>query len=87
MIGAVVVLYNPSQIEVENINTYVDKVDYVVVVDNSDTDNAGFVDNILKGRGKVVEYYSEGKNLGLCRGFNIGIDKVKKKNCEWAILL
>ena len=85
MIGAVVVLYNPTQKEVENINSYIDKVDYAVIVDNSDQDNEKFVGIILNGQGKV-EYYSEHKNLGLCKGLNLGIEKLKEKGCEWAIL-
>lgn len=85
MIGAVVVLYNPTQKEVENINSYIDKVDYAVIVDNSDQDNEKFVGNILNGQGKV-EYYSEQKNLGLCKGLNLGIEKLKERGCEWAIL-
>ena len=36
MIGSVVVLYNPTLMEIENINSYIDKVDYAVIVDNSD---------------------------------------------------
>lgn len=31
MIGSVVVLYNPTKDEVENINTYLSDIDYVVV--------------------------------------------------------
>lgn len=85
MIGAVVVLYNPTQKEVENINSYIDKVDYAVIVDNSDQDNEKFVGIILNGQGKV-EYCSEHKNLGLCKGLNLGIEKLKEKGCEWAIL-
>lgn len=85
MIGAVVVLYNPTQNEVENINTYNRKVDYIIIVDNSDKDNKKFVSGILNGQGNV-EYYSEHKNLGLCKGFNLGVKRLKEKGCEWAIL-
>lgn len=85
MIGAVVVLYNPTLMEIENINSYIDKVDYAVIVDNSDTDNSDKVFSIID-RSKKIDYYTEKKNLGLCKGLNLGIEKLKEKGCEWAIL-
>lgn len=85
MIGAVVVLYNPTLMEIENINSYIDKVDYAIIVDNSDTDNSDKVFSIID-RSKKIDYYTEKKNLGLCKGLNLGIEKLKERGCEWAIL-
>lgn len=85
MIGAVVVLYNPTLMEIENINSYINKVDYAVIVDNSDTDNSDKVFSIID-KSKRINYYSEQKNLGLCKGLNLGIEKLKEKGCEWAVL-
>lgn len=85
MIGSVVVLYNPTLMEIENINSYIDKVDYAVIVDNSDTDNRDKVFSIID-KSKKINYYTEKKNLGLCKGLNLGIEKLKEKGCEWAIL-
>lgn len=86
MIGAVVVLYNPTRNEIYNINTYKDKVDYTVIIDNSNNTNKEQVDNIV-GISESVIYYSEYKNLGLAKGFNIGINLLIENGCEWALLL
>ena len=82
-IGAVVVLYNPTIDEIKNINSYKKKVDYVVVVDNSSISNKN---EIKKYIDSSIIYYSEKKNLGLCKGFNIGINILKEKGCQWALL-
>lgn len=34
MIGSVVVLYNPTEKEILNVNSYLNKVDYAVIFDN-----------------------------------------------------
>lgn len=85
MIGSVVVLYNPKKEEIENINTYLLKVDYVEIIDNSCIDNEKMVNSLIFDLSKV-EYYSEQRNMGLCKGFNIGVKKLKEKGCEWALL-
>lgn len=86
MIGAVVVLYNPSIAEIKNINTYKNKVDYTVIIDNSDIDHRGLVNSIINLSESIV-YYSEKKNIGLAKGFNVGINILIENNCEWALLL
>lgn len=39
MIGSVVVLYNPTEDEIKNINSYIPNVDRAVIVDNSVQNN------------------------------------------------
>ena len=84
-VGAVVVLYNPTEDEIKNINTYLNDIDYEVIIDNSSSDNRKWIFSILNNNDKI-HYYSEGENLGLCKGFNIGIQFLKQKGCEWALL-
>lgn len=85
MIGSVVVLYNPTKKEIENINNYISSVDYAVIVDNSEYDNKKLVFSIIKSFEKIT-YLSECKNLGLCKGFNDGVNILKQKGCKWALL-
>ena len=84
-IGAVVVLYNPTKEEIENINTYKDLVDRTVVVDNSADDHENMVSEVV-GHDSDVIYYSEKNNLGLCKALNIGIDMLMNKGCNWALI-
>lgn len=86
MIGSVVVLYNPKIEEIKNINTYLAKVDFAEIIDNSECSNEDMINSIISDLSKV-EYYTEQKNIGLCKGLNIGVNKLREKGCEWALLL
>lgn len=86
MIGSVVVLYNPTIEEIKNINTYLAKVDFAEIIDNSECSNEDMINSIISDLSKV-EYYTEQKNIGLCKGLNIGVNKLREKGCEWALLL
>lgn len=70
MIGSVVVLYNPTKEEVENINTYLSSVDYAVIVDNSTHSNKKLVETLVYDKNKI-QYVSKQVNLGLCKALNI----------------
>lgn len=85
MIGAAVVLYNPSINEVNNINSYVNSVDYVVVFDNSDVNNYDLISKYVSEYEKII-YMSEEKNLGLCVALNKAIDTLSRLGCDWALL-
>lgn len=83
--GAVVVLYDPTKEEIENINTYKDLVDWTVVIDNSDDDYTEVVKQLIGGSSKV-EYHSKKMNLGLCKALNIGVEILMKKGCKFALM-
>lgn len=83
-IGAVVVLFNPKLEEILNINSYVNNVDFLVIIDNSDTDHYNFVLKNVSSRN--LKYYTEKKNLGLCRALNIGVNILNNVGCSWALL-
>lgn len=85
MIGAVVVLYNPTKEEIQNINCYKNNVDYIVIIDNSDANNKEMVDKIVHLTSNTL-YYSENTNLGLAKGFNIGVNLLINQGCEWVLL-
>ena len=85
MIGSVVVLYNPTKDEIENINTYLSSVDYAVIVDNSTHSNEKLVETLVYDKNKI-QYVSKQVNLGLCKALNIGVEILKEKGCEWALL-
>ena len=85
MIGAVVVLYNPTKEEVNNINTYKNRVSHTVIIDNSNVNNQKMVDEIVFLSSNIT-YYSEQLNMGLAKAFNIGIDILHEIGCNWALL-
>lgn len=86
MFGAVVVLYNPSMKEIENINTYINQVDYIVIIDNSDIDNSALVNKTINRKENIL-YIANNQNIGLAKALNKGVDILIEKKCEWALLL
>lgn len=77
-IACIVVLYNPSNENIKNINIFSCYFDTVIVVDNSDENNKYEIDN------KII-YVKNSKNLGLTEGINIGFRMAYKINFKWAI--
>lgn len=69
-IAAVVILYNPKQEFLHNIETYAKFLSKVYIVDNSESDNVNLASRIAN-----AEYIANRKNLGIAAALNIGCDK------------
>lgn len=85
MIGSVVVLYNPTIDEIKNINTYLNKVAYAVIFDNSEENHLELVSKNIK-ESKNYTYITQNINLGLCKALNYGIQVLKNHGCKWAFV-
>lgn len=85
MIGSVVVLYNPTEDEIKNINSYIPNVDRAVIVDNSAQNNEKIVELLINDKSKI-QYFSKQENMGLCKALNIGIKLLEESGCDWALL-
>lgn len=79
-IGGCVVLYNPNTVVLENIETYRDKLDLLVVIDNSDRP----VEYVLKKLEKKenVRIISMQGNKGIARALNKGCLYLAKNNFD-----
>jgi rhamnosyltransferase len=84
-VGAVVVLYNPVKEHFENINSYLDDVDYVFVVDNSEVPS-GETAHRLMGIPKVT-YLANRENLGIARALNIGAEMTVESGCDFLLTM
>lgn len=82
MIGVVVVLYNPSPSEVENINTYREFAEHIVIEDNSSCSNFEMVKDKV-GTSEKIDYYSHVENIGLCKALNEGLSRLQEVGCDW----
>jgi len=85
VIGSVVVLYNPTEDEIKNINSYIPNVDRAVIVDNSVQNNEKIVELLINDKSKI-QYFSKQENMGLCKALNIGIKLLEESGCDWALL-
>ncbi|HQE59909.1 MAG TPA: glycosyltransferase family 2 protein [Spirochaetota bacterium] len=63
------VLYNPDISILDNIRTYIDEIDLLIIVDNSEIQNKKLISK-LKKYGKKIQYISYGENLGIAKALN-----------------
>ena len=79
-ISAVVVWYNPTDNEKNNIDSYLKYIDKLYILDNSDNRNE--VKN-----SKKIKYIFNGDNLGIAKALNIGANLAIEDGFEWLITM
>ncbi|MCK5665528.1 MAG: glycosyltransferase family 2 protein [Thiotrichaceae bacterium] len=84
-ISGVVVLYHPDVSVVSNIQSYIDYIDRLYVVDNSTVVNAKIVAQI-KNNNKCV-YVNDNENLGLALALNVGAEMAMADAAEWLLTM
>lgn len=84
-ISGVVVLYHPDSSVVENIQSYIDCIDRLYVIDNSDFIDAEAAAEIEK-IDKCV-YVNNGENLGLARALNAGVVMALDNGADWLLTM
>lgn len=75
-IAGLVVLYNPDQNVIGNIQTYISQLSMLYVIDNSEVCNNKIIETI-----KVFDnstYIFNGENLGIAKALNIGAEEAIK---------
>jgi rhamnosyltransferase len=70
--AGVVVLYNPDHKVLENISTYIEYIEMLIVVDNSDIADES-LRRFLKDNAKV-NYQELGNNIGVASALNLGCE-------------
>ena len=79
-LSAVVVWYNPTEKEKNNIDSYLKYIDKLYIIDNSESKN-----NIKNN--KKIKYVFNGDNLGIAKALNIGANLAIKDNFKWLITM
>lgn len=80
-LAGVVVLYNPEQKVINNINSYIDELDALYLVDNSSADNSTLFMN------EKVEYIPLRKNTGIAHALNVGAKKAIDHNFRYLLTM
>lgn len=84
-VSGVVVLYNPQDSVMANINTYIGDLDVLYVIDNSINKNQVLIEKI-KNNLKCI-YIDLHGNLGLSVALNIGCDSAIKEGCDYILTM
>lgn len=79
-VSGVVVLYNPTNEDLLNINSYIDYIDKLYVVDNSDKP-------LSKKFNNKIEYIFNNGNLGMAKALNIGVEKALNDGYKWLLTM
>ncbi len=83
-IAAVVVLYNPDDGVVDNISTYINQVDKLFVVDNSENINRDIIKRISAPN---IKYIENNTNLGIATALNIGAQNAINENYDYLLTM
>ena len=85
-ICGVVIWYNPGTDELNNIKTYIDDVDKLFIIDNSNKNNLSMLDYIECDKNKI-EYISNMDNLGIAKALNIGCNMAINLGYKWVLTM
>lgn len=83
-IAGVVVLYNPDNDVIDNISSYIDQIELLFAVDNSDV--VAPVIERLKENKKII-YISNNGNLGIAKALNIGATNAIELGCDFLLTM
>ena len=84
-VSGVVVLYHPDKSIVENIQSYIDFIDKLYVIDNSD-----FIDSeVVGGIEKIHKciYINNNGNQGIAHALNVGVDMAVASGSDWVLTM
>lgn len=81
-LACVVIWYNPSILEVQNIRTYNSAFEKVYIIDNSNTDNKNLAGEITNS-----VYIPNRKNLGIAAALNTGCQKAYNDGFAWCMTM
>lgn len=84
-LAGVVVLYNPENETEDNINSYIEQLDILFVVDNSDKKNRELIVR-LKKKEKIC-YIDNHGNQGIANALNKGAIQAIRKECDFLLTM
>lgn len=85
LVAAVVVLYLPDEDVYQNVLSYMDQVDWVILVDNSEKPAVELIDRFI-GNPKVVSFANE-SNQGIAAALNTGAREALARGCEFLLTM
>lgn len=82
-IAGVVTLYNPTDKDLQNINSYIDDIDKLYIVDNTE----GFSNESRIITNPKIEYIFKNENVGVATAMNWGAQKAIEEGYQWLLTL
>ena len=85
-IQGVVVLYNPDYTILDNIKSYLDGIEKLYIVDNSETKNHELINKIVSISAKCI-YIDNNGNQGIAHALNVGAQKAIEDGADWLLTM
>lgn len=80
-VAGMVTLYNPTDDDIKNILTYIDSIDVLYVIDN--TEGSDNKDRLPKN--DKIEYIFNNNNIGVASALNLAAKKAKDDGYQWLL--
>jgi len=84
-IAGIIVLYNPDQTVGKNIESYIDDLDILYAIDNSDQKQSNVIDTLLNNQ--KIHYINNNGNQGISHALNIGANKAIEMGYGWLLTM
>ena len=84
-IAGVVVLYNPDESVVNNIQSYIQDIEILFVVDNSEVKNVSITETLCKN--PKIHYIDNKGNQGIAHALNVGATKAIEMGYRWLLTM
>ena len=81
-VAGAVVLYNPTDKDISNIDSYINDIDILYVMDNSNEKN-----DARLPKNKKIKYIFNNANLGIAEPLNKAADLARKENINWLLTM
>jgi rhamnosyltransferase len=85
-INGVVVLYNPEETIIDNITSYLDNVEKLYIIDNSESKNTELINEIVSISKKCI-YIDNNGNQGIAHALNVGARLAIENGADWLLTM
>lgn len=82
-VAGIVTLYNPTDEDIKNIDSYIDDIDRLYIVDNTE----GKSNESRIPINKKIEYIFNNENVGVAEALNIGAKRAIKEKYKWLLTM
>lgn len=82
----VMITYNADSNVIDNVNTYINQLDFLYIIDNGSSEKHINILKKFKNMNNLKIIYNK-SNLGIAAALNIGIKEAKKDDFEWVMFL
>ena len=85
-LSAIVILYNPNKTIIENINSYINEIEGLYIIDNSEQKDAELL-NQIKGLSPKCQLLINPGNYGIAKALNQAVEFASRDGYEWLLTM